>query len=185
MTSPTRLVPFHKLSQWLAYSLIEPLEALGIVVTGIDELTGLAEYRNGGLFIDLGVLRPRDPAVLGNAHEPGSEIVVEWRALTVALLDRLAPLGARGARSDARGVAARKDPRGWHLERGAAYRQSAETGRRPAASHHQRWHGILGLHTPTEKNMETTSRSSSIRSCSTSSRSCAAKKHPPRSFASS
>lgn len=85
------LVPFHKLSQWLAYSLIEPLEALGTVVTGIDELTGLAEYRNGGLFIDLGVLRPRDSAVLGNAHEPGSEIIVEWRALTVALLDRLAP----------------------------------------------------------------------------------------------
>src|SRR5262249_26035466 len=27
-----RIVPFHKLSQWLAYSLIEPLEAAGLAV---------------------------------------------------------------------------------------------------------------------------------------------------------
>ena len=84
------LVPFHKLSQWLAYSLIEPLEAAGIEVTGLDDLTALAEYRNGGLLIDLGVLRPRHDAVLGEAHAGGSEVVVEWRALTVALIDRLA-----------------------------------------------------------------------------------------------
>jgi len=30
--------------------------------------------------------------VLGEAHAPASEIVVEWRALTVALIDRLAVL---------------------------------------------------------------------------------------------
>lgn len=90
------LVPFHKLSQWLTYSLIEPLKGLGIVVTEVDALTGLAEYRNGGLFIDLGVLRPRDPRARVKAHAPGSEIVVEWRALTVALLDRLAPLVRQG-----------------------------------------------------------------------------------------
>jgi hypothetical protein len=86
----SNLVPFHKLSQWLAYSLIEPLEDAGISVTGLDELTALAEYRNGGLLIDLGVLRPRHAAVLGEAHTGGSEIVVEWRALTIALIDRLA-----------------------------------------------------------------------------------------------
>ena len=45
-------MPLHKLSQWLAYSLIEPLQRAGIAVTDIDGLTGLAEYRNGGLFID-------------------------------------------------------------------------------------------------------------------------------------
>jgi hypothetical protein len=83
-------VPFHKLSQWLAYSLIEPLEAAGLVVTGLDELTALAEYRNGGLLIDLGVLRPKHERVLGEAHPGDAEIVVEWRALTVALIDRLA-----------------------------------------------------------------------------------------------
>src|SRR5262249_32918026 len=52
----SELVPLHKLSQWLAYSLIEPLQAYGITVTAIDGLTGLAEYRNGGLFVDTGTL---------------------------------------------------------------------------------------------------------------------------------
>src|SRR5262249_9743200 len=54
---PEGVVPFHKLSQWLAYSLIEPLEAAGIAVEGVGELTALAEYRNGGLLIDLGLIR--------------------------------------------------------------------------------------------------------------------------------
>ena len=86
----TGLVPFHKLSQWLTYSLAEPLEACGITVTNLDSLTGLAEYRNGGLFVDLGVLRPKHDLVTAEVHTVDSEIVVEWRALTVALLDRIA-----------------------------------------------------------------------------------------------
>ncbi|MGH6916457.1 MAG: DUF1688 family protein, partial [Geminicoccaceae bacterium] len=52
-------VPVPKLSQWLAYSLVEPLEEAGIEVTDLDRLTALAEYRNGGLLIDFGVLVPR------------------------------------------------------------------------------------------------------------------------------
>ena len=83
-------VPFHKLSQWLTYSLVEPLEAAGLPVAQIDCLTGLAEYRNGGLFIDCGVLEPRDPALLRSSLDALSEPVIEWRALTVPLLDRLA-----------------------------------------------------------------------------------------------
>ncbi len=86
------LVPFHKLSQWLTYSLVEPMLEAGIEVTGIDALTGLAEYRNGGLFVDLGVLALRDPGAAASPLAADSELVVEWRALTVALLDRLAPL---------------------------------------------------------------------------------------------
>jgi hypothetical protein len=86
------LVPFHKLSQWLAYSLIEPMQAAGIAVTDLDGLTGLAEYRNGGLFIDAGVLSLRDPDAASIAHPVESTLVVEWRALTIALLDRIAPL---------------------------------------------------------------------------------------------
>jgi len=86
------LVPFHKLSQWLTYSLMEPLEDAGLRVTGIEQLTGLPEYRNGGLLVDLGVLEPKHLGVLGEIHEVGSEVVVEWRALTVALLDEVAPL---------------------------------------------------------------------------------------------
>jgi hypothetical protein len=84
------LVPFHKLSQWLTYSLIEPMLAAGITVTGVDELTGLAEYRNGGLFLDLELLTPRHDAVLARTYPPEAEIIVEWRALTIALLDCLA-----------------------------------------------------------------------------------------------
>ncbi|MDA9475365.1 uracil phosphoribosyltransferase [Bradyrhizobium sp. CCBAU 65884] len=84
------LVPLHKLSQWLSYSLIEPLQRAGFEVTDIDGLTGLAEYRNGGLFVDHEVLRLRDAADAERAHAVDSLLVVEWRALTVALLDRLA-----------------------------------------------------------------------------------------------
>jgi Protein of unknown function (DUF1688) len=84
------LVPFHKLSQWLTYSLIEPIIAAGITVTGVDELTGLAEYRNGGLLLDLELLMPRHDAMLTQTYTPEAEIIVEWRALTIALLDRLA-----------------------------------------------------------------------------------------------
>jgi hypothetical protein len=84
------LVPLHKLSQWLAYSLIEPLQRSGIDVTDIDGLTGLAEYRNGGLFVDASVLAFRDSADAEREHEVSSPLVVEWRALTVALLDRVA-----------------------------------------------------------------------------------------------
>jgi hypothetical protein len=84
------LMPLHKLSQWLTYSLLEPLQDAGLAVRDIDGLTGLAEYRNGGLLIDTGVLVLRDPAEAARPHEAGSTLVVEWRALTVALLDRLA-----------------------------------------------------------------------------------------------
>ncbi|MET0745543.1 MAG: DUF1688 family protein, partial [Microvirga sp.] len=84
------LVPFHKLSQWLSYSLIEPLQWAGYAVARIDGLTGLPEYRNGGLFLDAGVLSLKDPAEAARPHGVESRLVVEWRALTVALLDRIA-----------------------------------------------------------------------------------------------
>ena len=86
------LVPFHKLSQWLTYSLIEPLEEAGFTVTEQDGLTGLAEYRNGGLFIDMGVLVPRDATLPTTPLTLDAEAIVEWRALTVTLLDDIAPL---------------------------------------------------------------------------------------------
>ena len=86
------LVPIHKLSQWLSYSLIEPLQWSGITVTDIDGLTGLAEYRNGGLFVDAGVLRLREPQEALHPNPVDSALVVEWRALTVALLDEIAKL---------------------------------------------------------------------------------------------
>ncbi len=85
-------VPFHKLSQWLSYSLLEPFEWAGVKVNGLDDLTGLPEYRNGGLLIDAGVIVPTDPRFAANPRRPDEPWVIEWRALTVALLDELAPL---------------------------------------------------------------------------------------------
>ncbi len=85
-----QLVPFHKLSQWLTYSLLEPFEAAGLAVTELDELTALPEYRNGGLLVDLEVIVPRQPIDPAQKHPVSSELVVEWRALTVALMDLLA-----------------------------------------------------------------------------------------------
>jgi hypothetical protein len=86
------LMPFHKLSQWLSYSLIEPLIWTGIEVVDIDGLTGLPEYRNGGLFLDMDVLTPKDPAAYERVWKAEDEFIVEWRALTVALLDKTGEL---------------------------------------------------------------------------------------------
>jgi hypothetical protein len=86
------IVPFHKLSQWLAYSLIEPFATAGLKVERLDELTALPEYRNGGLLMDLGVIALRPGIDARLPHDVHSELIVEWRALTVALMDRLLDL---------------------------------------------------------------------------------------------
>lgn len=84
------LVPFHKLSQWLSYSLIEPLGEAGIKIQGMEQLTGLPEYRNGGLFVDSGLIELRNGEEYEKAWRPDSELIVEWRALTICLLDECA-----------------------------------------------------------------------------------------------
>jgi hypothetical protein len=94
------VVPFHKLSQWMSYSLLEPLAWAGMAVDMSEGegdnppggLTGLPEYRNGGLLLDAGVIVSRDPRLAERRFKLGDEPVVEWRALTVALLDELAPM---------------------------------------------------------------------------------------------
>lgn len=104
------IVPFHKLTQWLAYSLMAPMtRLLGVRWAGADLLTGLPEYRNGGLLLDTGLLTLRaDDARRGleqywrNAQIEGQpcvevvpmfavddDVVVEWRAVTVGFLDEL------------------------------------------------------------------------------------------------
>lgn len=88
--APDGWLPFHKLSQWMTYSLLEPLEDAGLAVVGLDELTGLPEYRNGGLLLDLGLLQARDRAFHTTRWAVDAEPIVEWRALTVAILDHLA-----------------------------------------------------------------------------------------------
>ncbi len=85
-------IPFHKLSQWLTYSLLEPFAWAGVPVTGLDALTGLPEYRNGGLLLDAGVLTFKDAQLAQQPYRADHTLIVEWRALTVALLDELAPM---------------------------------------------------------------------------------------------
>jgi Protein of unknown function (DUF1688) len=85
-------IPFHKLSQWLTYSLLEPFAWADIPVTGLDALTGLPEYRNGGLLLDAGVLTFKYAQLAQQPYRADHTLIVEWRALTVALLDELAPM---------------------------------------------------------------------------------------------
>lgn len=150
--STDHFVVFHKLSQWMTYSIMEPLETmLNIEWEHANLLTGLPEYRNGnvcysfllsfliayeiyfshnetlpiltntgsfastlpligGLLIDLGfmtlkpkeeerglvnykhnALKPGQPAVeVVPTFEPSDPVIIEWRAMTVATLDRIA-----------------------------------------------------------------------------------------------
>ena len=109
---------------------------------GRGRLTGLPEYRNGGLFLDTGVIARKDPAIRNGACGR-SALVVEWRALTVALLDRIAvPIRSK------LGLAARTSPREGagrrHLGDRAAAREGAARGRLAAAPGHQRRDGFSG-----------------------------------------
>lgn len=102
------IVSFHKLTQWLCYSLLRPLEEFGYKfnISSKDLQTGLPEYRNGGLFYDLGVLSLKEEYLnigLTNSKKygydpsiptftPDDGVIVEWRCLTIGLLDILLPL---------------------------------------------------------------------------------------------
>ncbi|KAJ3743945.1 hypothetical protein DFH05DRAFT_1493111 [Lentinula detonsa] len=98
-TSPEgdNLVPFHKLTQWLTYSLVEAITySMKWKFVGTEDMTGLPEYRNGGLLLDIGVitLKPDVLPIDTNSGlpkaSPSDPAIVEWRALTVILLDRIA-----------------------------------------------------------------------------------------------
>ena len=81
------LLPFHKLTQWMAYSLIDAWRMCGIEVIGDDVLTALPEYRNGGLLLDFGVIAPRGPGFEDTEFSPDHAAVIEMRAMTIAVLD--------------------------------------------------------------------------------------------------
>ncbi|MGL4499084.1 MAG: DUF1688 family protein, partial [Planktothrix sp.] len=85
-------VPFHKLSQWLTYSLLEPLQDLGLEIIDLEKLTGLAEYRNGGLILDLGLLELKDINLSKQQHKPDATVIIEWRSLTIIILDKIAKI---------------------------------------------------------------------------------------------
>lgn len=104
------ILPFHKLTQWLTYSLMQPMQSLlNMHFAGTELLTGLPEYRNGGLFVDTGVLNLKKDEVerglenysdwcrrtgtkgveVAPMFEPGDDVIVEWRGVTVGMLDLL------------------------------------------------------------------------------------------------
>jgi hypothetical protein len=73
----------------MTYSLIEPILEAGFTVPGVEGLTGLAEYRNGGLIVDAGLVSLKNPEAMKQSWSPDSDLVIEWRALTVYLLDQI------------------------------------------------------------------------------------------------
>ena len=109
----------------------------------MDGLTGLAEYRNGGLFVDTGVLALADPGDAERPHHVSDPLIVAWRAMTVALLDRMAPLVRARLGVAAADFPARPDARGRQLGRRPAHRRRAPPRRRPPFHHHQRRDGVL------------------------------------------
>lgn len=136
------MVPFHKLSQWLCYSLLEAMEkTLNWRFVGGEHGTGLPEYRNGGLFVDLGVLTPT-PALLSASVGGEGELpalpaehpaIVEWRALTVILLDRQAEKIRHklGLKEDELNLKQVLEAATWKGGREVAKEKRAETGGPP------------------------------------------------------
>ena len=135
-------MPFHKLSQWLTYSLLEPFEWAGVEVRGLDALTGLPEYRNGGLLLDTGVLAPARPGA-GAAQAGGRRRI--GRRVARADGGPAGRTGAAGARTSGR--RRRAMPLACVLEGGtwaAGPRAGTALARRPAAAEHrQRRHRLL------------------------------------------
>lgn len=66
------------------------MQELGLEITELNALTGLPEYRNGRLCLDLGLLQVKHSNIFQHPHCADSEVIAEWRALTVILLDRVA-----------------------------------------------------------------------------------------------
>jgi len=123
------LVPFHKLTQWLVYSLIDALQSvLGLEVTGVSALTALPEYRNGGLLIDTGVISLKDPFWLTQEVNVGTELIVEWRALTVVLIAKVAEEVRKhlGKTVDELPLAAVLEGGTWHAGRAIAKTKRAD-----------------------------------------------------------
>jgi len=88
-SNETGLVPIHRIAQWITYSLFPPLNEMGVPAGGPSLLSGLAGYRNAGFLVDAGVLRVKEGVDLTAPLSLSSPLVVEWRALTVALIDKV------------------------------------------------------------------------------------------------
>jgi hypothetical protein len=89
------VVPFHLAAQQMVYSLVEPFAWAGFEVAGLDKLTGPADLAHAALFVHSGVLTIRGK---GDTLSPEAvrDRMIEIRALTLALTDRLAERLASG-----------------------------------------------------------------------------------------
>merc|ERR1711991_1237922 len=81
--------PFHKLIQWLLYSLIDLFNKFKINTVNTELLTALPEYRNGGMIIDMEIVELKDKNLLKINHSLNSDIIIEWRCLTIVIIDML------------------------------------------------------------------------------------------------
>ena len=91
------------------------------------------------------------PSFLQRRHAVDDEAIVEWRALTVIALDRIAAGRARRAWGHPRGLSARASARRRDLGGGPAHRRGAPRRRRTPGVDRQRRHRFLGhIHRRTE-----------------------------------
>ncbi len=61
----------------------------GIKFTNKEIMLALPEYRNGGLLVDSGLITLKDPTYYEKIHNVGSELIVEIRALTLILIEKI------------------------------------------------------------------------------------------------
>ena len=83
------------------------------------------------------------------ARGRSSDVVIEWRALTVALLDRIAERVRAHPGPLRRRAPAREGARRGHVARRSRARGRATPGRRSAPARPQRWYGFLTTWPPT------------------------------------
>lgn len=87
--------------------MVPMTKLLNMHFAGAELMTGLPEYRNGGLLVDTGLLTlkasdaarglqiyhkvtPAETAIeVVPTFEPSDDVIVEWRACTVGFLDEL------------------------------------------------------------------------------------------------
>ena len=89
------------------------------------------------------MLALRDPAAAQREHTVDSELVVEWRALTVALLDRLADVVRARLNMDRETLPLARILQGGTWTAGRNIARQLRRGWRTAAENHQRRHGVL------------------------------------------
>jgi hypothetical protein len=135
------LVPLHKLVQWLLRSLVEPLALRRRRGRGARAAHAARRLPQRGLLVDLGALRLRDASEAARPAPVTSELVVEWRALSVAICSTGSRRGSTRAGAHARSAPRRL--RHGVVARRAHDRRASTRGRAAADRRRERRHGVL------------------------------------------